>query len=280
MRVLLADDSPHAQRMGERILREEGFDVVSVTDGETAVLRLADVAPDVIIADIFLPKRSGYDLCRLVKTNPRYSHTRVILAAGLLEPFDEDQARSVHYDGVLKKPFEASAMMAAVKPAASAPVQAASGTGVVREQAPAAPGSKERRSLGLRGLFDRKPTVIRVIPEIDTEAARSPAEQPEPAPPPRPQLVAKPPAPVETPVRPAAPKPPAPVPLPGDGPESAIERYARQFLSKSAGPSPSPEPDAEAVRAAVTLALDAAMPAMVEEISRRVLAALESSRNC
>jgi CheY-like chemotaxis protein len=69
-RILLADDSPHAQRMGERILREEGYEVVSVTDGETALLRLADVDPDVIIADVFLPGRSGMEICRYVKAHP------------------------------------------------------------------------------------------------------------------------------------------------------------------------------------------------------------------
>ena len=58
-RILLADDSPHAQRMGERILREEGFEVVSITEGETALLRLADVDPDLIIADVFLPGKIG-----------------------------------------------------------------------------------------------------------------------------------------------------------------------------------------------------------------------------
>ena len=55
--ILLADDSPHAQRMGERILREEGFEVVSLTDGDTVMLRLADVNPDVILADVFLPNQ-------------------------------------------------------------------------------------------------------------------------------------------------------------------------------------------------------------------------------
>ena len=44
--ILLADDSPHAQRMGERILREEGYEVVSLTDGRTAAFRMADVDPD------------------------------------------------------------------------------------------------------------------------------------------------------------------------------------------------------------------------------------------
>ena len=56
-RILLADDSPHAQRMGERILREEGFEVVTVTDGQTALMRLADVDPDVVFADVSLPRR-------------------------------------------------------------------------------------------------------------------------------------------------------------------------------------------------------------------------------
>ena len=67
--ILLADDSPHAQRMGERILREEGFEVVSVTDGETALLRMADVDPDLVIADVFLPGRDGFEFCRAIKSD-------------------------------------------------------------------------------------------------------------------------------------------------------------------------------------------------------------------
>src|SRR5688500_10429028 len=102
-RILLADDSPHAQRMGERILREEGFEVVTVTDGQTALMRLADVDPDVVFADISLPGRSGYDICREIKTNPRHRHVRVVLTAGLLEHFDDARAVSSRADAVLKK---------------------------------------------------------------------------------------------------------------------------------------------------------------------------------
>ena len=69
-RILLADDSPHAQRMGERILREEGFEVVTVTDGQTALMRLADVDPDVVFADVSLPRKSGYDICREIEASP------------------------------------------------------------------------------------------------------------------------------------------------------------------------------------------------------------------
>jgi CheY-like chemotaxis protein len=51
-RILLADDSPHAQRMGERILADEGYQVVTVSDGDTALLRLEDVNPDLVLADV------------------------------------------------------------------------------------------------------------------------------------------------------------------------------------------------------------------------------------
>jgi PleD family two-component response regulator len=115
-RILLADDSPHAQRMGERILREEGFEVVSLTDGDNTLLRLADVDPDLILADVFLPNKSGLDICRYVKSHPRHRHVRIVLTAGLLEPFDEGEAKLAGADAILKKPFEASGVMQTIKP--------------------------------------------------------------------------------------------------------------------------------------------------------------------
>lgn len=115
-RILLADDSSHAQRMGERILREEGFEVVSLTDGDNALLRLGDVDPDLVLADAFLPSKSGFEICRYIKAQPRHRHTRVVLTAGLLEPFDEEEARRAGCDAVLKKPFEASDVMQTIRP--------------------------------------------------------------------------------------------------------------------------------------------------------------------
>jgi CheY-like chemotaxis protein len=112
--ILLADDSPHAQRMGETILREEGFDVTTVADGTAALVRIAETDPDLIIADAFLPGRNGFDLCRQVKRwRP---HVRVIVTAGSLERFDETEARSAGCDAVLRKPFEASQAVAVIRP--------------------------------------------------------------------------------------------------------------------------------------------------------------------
>ena len=183
--ILLADDSPHAQRMGERILRDEGFEVVSVTDGETAMLRLGDADPDLIIADVFLPGKNGFELCRAVKAAHR--HIRVILTAGLLEPFDEEGARHAGCDAILKKPFEASVVMQTIRPLAHDAQLA-------------------------RGLFAQ-------VKLAEVVSARQPSQ------------------------------------------------------SNSTRPQSAPL-DAARVEAAITLALDAALPALVREITEKVLIAL------
>lgn len=122
-RILLVDDSPHAQRMGERILSEEGYEVVTVSNTDSALIRLDDVDPDVVLADVVMPGRTGYEICQYLKMSPRHRHVRVILTAGVLETLDEAAAARVEADGTLRKPFEASALIAAVKPLAEAAAQ-------------------------------------------------------------------------------------------------------------------------------------------------------------
>jgi CheY-like chemotaxis protein len=112
--ILLADDSPHAQRMGQRILAEEGRQVVCVSDGQAAALRLPEVDADVVIADAHLPGLSGLELCRCIKTSSR--HVRVILTAGSLEELDEAAPKRAGCDAILRKPFEASVMTEALAP--------------------------------------------------------------------------------------------------------------------------------------------------------------------
>ena len=221
-RILLADDSPHAQRMGERILREEGFEVVTVTDGETALIRIPDVDPDLVLADVFLPNKNGYEICEFVKTNPKFRHTRVVLLAGLLEPVDEAELERVKADGVLKKPLEASAVMATVRPLIAAAMEDrvdGKSRGATRTaDPPAEPATRIRGSiLGLSTI------------------------------------------PSQAPVRPQAAEP---------APKLQQQRpLARTAIAPK-------DADSELVRAAVTIALDRAMPALIDEITGRVLEAL------
>ena len=111
-RILLVDDSPQAQRLGERILSEEGYEVVAVSTADSALIRLEDVDPDVVLADTVMPGRTGFDICNYLKMSPRHRHVRVILTAGALDPLDEQEVKRVQADGTMKKPFEASALVA------------------------------------------------------------------------------------------------------------------------------------------------------------------------
>src|SRR5271157_1972315 len=126
-RILLVDDSPHAQRMGERILSDEGYEVVTVSNADSALIRLEDADPDVVVADAVMPGRTGYDICQYLKMSPRHRHVRVILTSGAQEPIDESRAQLVQADGAIEKPFEASALLAAVKPLAEAATAARQG---------------------------------------------------------------------------------------------------------------------------------------------------------
>src|SRR5713226_7061562 len=157
-RILLADHSPHAQRMGERILRDEGFEVATVTDGETALLRLKDLAPDLILADISLPSRSGYEICDYVKTSGKYPRTRVVLTAGPITAFDEARAATAGSDGFVRKPFEASVLLNTVQPLIERP-----------EEEIAAP----RRTLAVKAAPAPPPPVTLLPRHIEREQVRA-----------------------------------------------------------------------------------------------------------
>lgn len=113
-RILLADDSPQALRLAEQILAGQNLEVVSVTDGAVALRRIADVQPGVLIADVYLPTKNAFDLARFLRAQPQHRHVGIIFAAGPADEFDEQDARNAGADVILRKPFEASALLAAV----------------------------------------------------------------------------------------------------------------------------------------------------------------------
>lgn len=104
-KILVADDNTNIQKMVSLAFEERGIDVVSVGNGEAAVRRIPTMNPDLVLADIFMPVRNGYEVCEFVKKDERFSHVPVILLVGAFDPLDEKEARRVGADGVLKKPF-------------------------------------------------------------------------------------------------------------------------------------------------------------------------------
>lgn len=104
-KILVADDNSNIQKMVGLALKDQGIDVVAVGNGEAAVRKISDVRPDLVLADVFMPVRNGYEVCRYVKQESGLSHIPVILLVGAFDPLDEQEAQRVGADGVLKKPF-------------------------------------------------------------------------------------------------------------------------------------------------------------------------------
>jgi CheY-like chemotaxis protein len=114
-KLLLADDSVTIQRVVELTFSGEDVQVVTVGDGEQAIARIPIERPDIVLADIGMPKRSGYDVAAFVKGRPDLSHIPVLLLAGAFEPVDDVRAQQVKCDGVLVKPFEPQQVVARVR---------------------------------------------------------------------------------------------------------------------------------------------------------------------
>jgi CheY-like chemotaxis protein len=105
-KLLLADDSATIQKVIDLTFTDEGVQVVAVGDGQEAIDRLLDFAPDIVLADVFMPSRNGYEVCEYVKTNEKLKHIPVVLLVGSFEPLDEAEARRVGADDILTKPFQ------------------------------------------------------------------------------------------------------------------------------------------------------------------------------
>jgi CheY-like chemotaxis protein len=104
-RILVADDNSNIQKMVSLALKDQGIDVIAVGNGEAAVRKISDLRPDLVLADVFMPVRNGYEVCKYVKDDSSLSHIPVILLVGAFDPLDEQEAQRVGADGVLKKPF-------------------------------------------------------------------------------------------------------------------------------------------------------------------------------
>ena len=138
-KILLADDSITIQKVIELTFSDEDFDVITVGNGRLALEKLPEVRPDIVLCDIIMPEKDGYEVCEQIKTNPSTSHIPVLLLTGAFEPFDQERAARAGYDGSLAKPFEPETLIAKVKDLlARAPVRA-SAPPLVRPAPVAAP---------------------------------------------------------------------------------------------------------------------------------------------
>ncbi len=132
-KLLLADDSITIQKVVELVLAEEDFEIKSVSNGEDALNIIESFKPDIVLADIEMPKVNGYQLCEKIKQNPKTSDVPVILLAGAFEPIDEELSRTVGADDSVIKPFESQELISKIN-AALTMVAAASGEAAIADE--------------------------------------------------------------------------------------------------------------------------------------------------
>jgi CheY-like chemotaxis protein len=113
--LLLADDSVTIQRVIELTFADEDVTVVAVSNGDQAIERLEASPPDIVLADIGMPGKSGYEVAQYMRRSPRLEHIPVVLLTGAFEPVDQARADEAGCDGVLAKPFEPQMVIGRVK---------------------------------------------------------------------------------------------------------------------------------------------------------------------
>lgn len=139
-KILIADDSIAVRKVAERLLTEAGLGVTLAANGEEALAYLAKERPDVVVSDVIMPDKSGYEVCAYVRANPALSATPVLLISGIVNDEVTKQAESCRADGVLKKPFQGTSLKDRVLELM------AKRPGVAPESAPVAQPALEQKS--------------------------------------------------------------------------------------------------------------------------------------
>lgn len=107
--ILLADDSVTIQKVVELTFIDEDFRVVACGSGDEAISRLAEISPDLVIADVHMPGADGYEVADAVRRER--PGTPVLLLVGTFESYDEERAAEVGASGHLKKPFDSQELL-------------------------------------------------------------------------------------------------------------------------------------------------------------------------
>lgn len=186
-KILLADDSITIQKVIELTFSDEDFDVVTVGNGRLAIEKVQEVRPDVVLCDIIMPEKDGYEVCEFIKKSPGLQHVPVLLLTGAFEPFDQERAARVGSDGFLAKPFEPETLIAKVKDLLGRPASRPAGSAPPSRPTPAAgpaipfapPAARESEVTAPRPAMSSSPPLT-VVPPRPSEPIPFPRAAPPP----------------------------------------------------------------------------------------------------
>lgn len=113
--VLIADDDPSISRALSFLMKSEGHDVRTVTNGEQALAAIATQPPDLVLLDIMMPKGNGYEVCRALRANPSYDAVRIVMLTAKGGEADQRIGMELGADAYISKPFAIGDVVSCVK---------------------------------------------------------------------------------------------------------------------------------------------------------------------
>jgi CheY-like chemotaxis protein len=197
--ILLADDSPTIRRLVTQTFADANYKIVEVSNGDAAIRAADEVKPNLVLTDIYMPGKNGYEVCSYIRNHPALHHTPVILLVGAFDAFDDETARQSGATANIKKPFEPGALIELVttvlsgeqeeretppepvaaperavehQPAAPAEVSPFASAPAPAEAVPAQSGEAEEDLLGLEAIFVEEPARAPVGTISDDEVDR------------------------------------------------------------------------------------------------------------
>ena len=109
--LLLADDSVTIQKVVGISFASEDITLITVDNGDDAIVKAREIRPDMVLADVVMPGKNGYEVCEAIKSDPDLQHIPVLLLTGTFEAFDETRAQQIGAEGHVAKPFEAQTLV-------------------------------------------------------------------------------------------------------------------------------------------------------------------------
>lgn len=114
-RILIADDEPNIVLSLEFLMKREGFEVQVAADGEAALQAIAAQVPDLILLDIMLPKKDGFDVCQQIRANPQWQAIKVVMLTAKGRDTEVSKGIALGADAYMTKPFSTRDLVAQVR---------------------------------------------------------------------------------------------------------------------------------------------------------------------
>ena len=114
-KILIVDDEPNIVMSLEFLMKREGFQVAVATDGEEALSRMAEIEPDVVLLDVMMPKKNGYDVCQEIRANADWNKVKVLILTAKGRDTEVAKGLAIGADAYMTKPFSTKDLAAKVR---------------------------------------------------------------------------------------------------------------------------------------------------------------------